>query len=825
MFLPGHILKHHPFCFLCISLLFLLQGGSLRAQEMQQTEENRRLRPQPDSAGRDRTGRLHQEPARQQRGSGFSLLFADSSQFTDSDYQLLIEKIYVQLNNIESRSKLSLPVKNIESRLMDTDSVLAVLKDNTLNNSHALNVRNLQVFKTLLQNIQAEMREYRVILDSTGQKLDVLRASLKGLREDTVLRQLLSDTMQRRQFNQQLKDMRSSWRSAAQQLRLSIATINLLQTHTSSNSITTTQLLERTDNLLSTSASRIFGKEYNYLWEKPMDTLSQAARTSVGKVYDGEKKALHYYFKDSSNTRLLLLVIGFLFFAWVYRNLIILRRLKAVSRLTPPDFEYLLPQGVFPAALVVLFSIAPLFDLHAPSSYIEAIQFLMLLALTFIFWRKWPRSLFGGWISIAVLYIFFSFTHHIADPGFRERCWLILLNTLSILAGRYFQGRMRAFLPHKNFLRIVMILYNTLNVLAILFNIWGRFSLAQILGSAAIFAFTQAIGLIVFSQLVREAILLQIITSRLKRRIKASFDRRQLLHSVDLPLRLLVIFLWLIVFATNLNVYTSLLDALTGFFQKPRNIGSAWFTIGGVVIFFLIIWIAHLLQKYVGYFFGDAGNDEDINDKGQRSRLLIARLIVLCLGYLLAIAASGVPVDKITIVLGALGVGIGLGLQNIVSNFVSGIILIFDRPLQIGDSVEIGNKAGRVKEIGLRSSTLLTDNGAEIIIPNGDLLSQQIVNWTLNNSQMRLEMLLSVTGSTDMETVSSAVKKAILSSPYVFKKREPQVLFTKIYDNGFDLKAYFWCPDALKSGEAKSETLLLIYKGLKEKNIDVKSTG
>ena len=107
------------------------------------------------------------------------------------------------------------------------------------------------------------------------------------------------------------------------------------------------------------------------------------------------------------------------------------------------------------------------------------------------------------------------------------------------------------------------------------------------------------------------------------------------------------------------------------------------------------------------------------DNKGERSKLLVTRLVLLIGGFLIAVAASGLPVDKITVILGALGVGIGLGLQNIVSNFVSGIILIFDKTIRIGDVVELSDKKGRVKEIGVRASTLLSDEGAEIIIPNG----------------------------------------------------------------------------------------------------------
>lgn len=793
-------------------ILLLLSLASTAQDSTRFKQDN--LRGRPDSA------RQTPDTVRQRRGGGMSSLFADSAKLTSSDYQLQIEKTYVILDNIENKSELGLAVGNVKERLADSDSVLAVLKDNVLNNSRALNLRNLQVFRSLLLNLQRELKEHREILDSTEKKLDGLRGSMKTLIADTVLRQLMRDTVLRQQFSTQLKDMRENWRGSTRHLRESIAAINLLQTHTSSNAITTAQLLEKVNNLLNTSAARIFGKEYNYLWEKDKDDLSESARSSFGKAYEGERKALQYYFKDSSNKRLFLLLIGLLFFTWIYRNIRTLKRLNGMPAIHDLGFEYL-PSGYIVSSFVIMFSIAPLFDLHAPAAYIESMQFLLLVILTIICWKKWPRNLFWYWIAMAILYICFSFTHHIVDPGFWQRLWLILLNILSIVFGLLFLSKMKEHLHLRGFLRFVIILHNVMNVLSILFNIWGRFSLAQIFGNAAIFAFTQAIGLAVFSKISIEAILLQIMTSRVRRGVQSRFEYQHVLNGFRRPLLFLVVVLWLIVFTTNLNIYTTVLNGLMAFLETPRHIGNAFFTIGGVLLFFMIIWIAHLLQKYVGYFFGDTGNDDEIYNKGQRSRLLIARLILLCLGYLLAVAASGVPVDKITIVLGALGVGIGLGLQNIVNNFVSGIILIFDRPLQIGDSVEVGDKTGRVREIGLRSSTLVTQDGAEVIIPNGDILSQQIVNWTLSNNQIRLEMELSVSGSRDMEVISSAIKKAILSSKYIFESREPQILFTKVNEDGFDLNAFFWCTDVFKSEEAKSDVLILLHKKLNEAHLRI----
>lgn len=781
-------------------------------------QDSTRFRQDPFPRRNDST-RQASDTSRPRRG-GMSSLFADSAKLTSSDYQLQIEKTYVILDNIENKSELGLAIDGIQHKMTDNDSVLAVLKDNILNNSRALNLRNLQVFRSLLQNIQRDGKENREMLDSTERRLEGLRSSMKTLITDTVLRQLLRDSVLRQQFSAPLKDMRENWRSSTRHLRESLATINLLQTKNSSNAITTAQLLEKVNTLLNTSATRIFGKEYNYLWEKDTTNLSQSARSSFGKAYDAERKALKYYFKDSSNKRLFLLLIGLLFFIWIYRNIRTLKRLDGMPAIRDLGFEYL-PSGYIVSSFVIMFSIAPLFDLHAPAAYIESMQFLLLIILTIICWKKWPRNLFWYWVAMAILYICFSFTHHIVDPGYWQRCWLILLNILSIFFGLLFLSKMKEHLHLRGFLRFVIILHNVMNVLSILFNIWGRFSLAQIFGNAAIFAFTQAIGLAVFSKIGIEAILLQIITGRVKRGVQNRFDYQHVLNGFRRPILFLVVVLWLIVFTTNLNIYTTVLNGLTTFLEAPRHIGNAFFTVGGVLLFFLIIWIAHLLQKYVGYFFGDTGNDDEFHDKGQRSRLLIARLILLCLGYLLAVAASGVPVDKITIVLGALGVGIGLGLQNIVNNFVSGIILIFDRPLQIGDSVEVGDKAGRVREIGLRSSTLLTQDGAEVIIPNGDILSHQIVNWTHSNTQIRLEIELSVSGSRDMEVISSAIKNAILASRYVFESREPQILFTKVNEDGFDLKAFFWCADVFKAEEAKSDVLILLHEKLNAANLHI----
>jgi len=280
--------------------------------------------------------------------------------------------------------------------------------------------------------------------------------------------------------------------------------------------------------------------------------------------------------------------------------------------------------------------------------------------------------------------------------------------------------------------------------------------------------------------------------------------------------------LWFIVFATNMNLFDVLNDFIVNFFSTTRQLGNFSFTIGGMVLFVGIIWLANFLQKYIAYLFGDIGDDSAFDDRGQRSRLMITRLILLIAGFLLAVAASGLPVDRITVILGALSVGIGLGLQSIVNNFVSGVILIFDRPLRIGDTVELGDKKGRVKEIGIRTSTLLTDEGAEVIIPNGDVLSRNIINWTLSNNHIRESLTFSMEKSDHSNDVTpDAVKDIVLKNENVIQEKRPEITMTNLNSKNMELKILFWTKDFNKSAASAESIKAAVYQYLESKGIVV----
>jgi small-conductance mechanosensitive channel len=398
----------------------------------------------------------------------------------------------------------------------------------------------------------------------------------------------------------------------------------------------------------------------------------------------------------------------------------------------------------------------------------------------------------------------------------------MILHVLTIIVSIRFYTKLTSQMSYYKLIKKAFVIGVLLTGLAVVLNFFGRFSLSGFLGIAGIFAITQAFILPFFIDAFIEIILLQLQSSRLKKGVDKPFDTAIVIKKVKTPLLIVAILVWLIMLTSNLNIYHTLSNFVVDSLTATRTIGSISFQLISVLLFFVIIWMAHILQRLIGFLFGETGSEtEDTTkvSKGQHSRLLITRLLLLIGGYLLAIAASGLPIDKLTFLLGALGVGIGMGLQNVVNNFVSGIILIFDGSLQIGDEIEVNGQAGKVKEIGLRASRLNTSDGAEVIIPNGNILSQNITNWTFSNDQKRVMLWFNLTGKElDANLINDVINNTISTIPHVVSQKKPVILYTRVTTETASITVRFWSSIS-NADEVKSEAMLMLSAAFANKSI------
>jgi small-conductance mechanosensitive channel len=749
-----------------------------------------------------------------------STLFSDDNIPTRSDYLSQFEKVFQTLNKAPLVTGSFVKADDIQEHLNESDSALAILKEKFSSTSdRTLNIRNLQMYNTLLDELDRNMKEYSVQLNSYDTKLDDLKKEIRDLRKDTLLRKVFRDSSLRMSFIPQLQQLRTKFKRADSLIRHSTAQINDLKAHTSANTIAVEELLYQADASLTSVGSKAFGKERRYLWEQPT-ARTNMSRGAFQKSVNNEQQLAQYYFTNTRSKRFWLFVTGLAFFFWVWNNYRSLKKRKKLSAVDSFNFSYINPVPVI-ATLLLILNLAPIFDVHAPAIYIESTQFLLMILLTFAFYKRLPKDLFWGWCIFILLFLLLPGTRILGLPIRLMRWATLAIDIASIFFGLYILSRSKEVKSKYKLVFYATGLYTFFNFLAVICNIFGRVTLSQIFAATAVYALAQTASLAVFVQTITEAFLLQIQSSRIRKNYPEEFEVKDIRKSIY---RLVIVFaalLWYIVFTTNLNLYDALNDILSNIFTAPVIIGSFTFTLREIAIFLGIIWVANFLQRYIAYFFGDTGDDAAFDDKGQRSRLLITRLILLILGFLLAVAASGLPIDKITVILGALGVGIGLGLQSIVNNFVSGIILIFDRPLRIGDTVEIGDKKGRVKEIGIRTSTLLTEDGAEVIMPNGDVLSHNIVNWTLSNNHARVTLSFSIERKPGAEILKPELLNIIKSNEKVVEKREVEVAVSNINSKKTDINIIFWCRDISKVSAISEEVRNAIYAHLEQKGINI----
>jgi small-conductance mechanosensitive channel len=195
--------------------------------------------------------------------------------------------------------------------------------------------------------------------------------------------------------------------------------------------------------------------------------------------------------------------------------------------------------------------------------------------------------------------------------------------------------------------------------------------------------------------------------------------------------------------------------------------------------------------------------------------------LILLLGFLAAIGAMGVDLNRVTLLTGAFGVGVGFGLQTIVNNFVSGIILLLERPIQVGDAIQMTDLDGEVRRIGIRSTTVHTWRGAEVIVPNATLISGNLTNWTLSDRTRRFELPVGVAYGADPQRVIDLLREAAAAVPGVLGKPAPVVLFQGFGDSALNFEVRAWTARFEEWAAVHSQVAVAVNAALKAAGIEI----
>jgi small-conductance mechanosensitive channel len=251
--------------------------------------------------------------------------------------------------------------------------------------------------------------------------------------------------------------------------------------------------------------------------------------------------------------------------------------------------------------------------------------------------------------------------------------------------------------------------------------------------------------------------------------------------------------------------------------------GNTQITLGTVAQFVILLVLLFFLAKKVRDLLVKRVLPRSKLDIGaQQAVAAVTRYLVIFIGLLVILQTVGIDLTTLNVIAGAVGIGVGFGLQNIASNFISGLIILFERPIKIGDRIEIGDIEGDVIEIGARSTTVLTNDNITIIVPNSKFITENVVNWKHRDSKIRFKIPIGVAYGSDARLVEKILLKVAEENRDIMDVPPPVVRFLEFGESSllFELRA--WSSTLLhRKGVLISALNFAIYAKFKEHGIEI----
>lgn len=549
------------------------------------------------------------------------------------------------------------------------------------------------------------------------------------------------------------------------------------------------------------------------IWKANTTSISKdVILDNIRSNYSNNKSIDKYVNRTDWASRILLIVLGLAYSYWVVRVAYVLKQNDPSNKLA---IDVIVGKTV-----IFLLTLLPFVNFFTPTFILQASQLLIMLIFMYLLRHKMTGQQRKIALILIIFYLLDVFVNMIVSDDLFLRVICIGFNLIALGLVSYTKRRINNPESPGYISNFIYVVFAILNITAITLNVIGHVEHSRSFSIACAVGLVQSFTLQYFADMIKLDVRNQFKKDRLVAGFWMRFNEQRTLAIITQVLRIVCILLAVIVLANNLQFIETLLGLSETFFGKVRSIGSISFTLGNLVVAVLLLLVANWFQKNISLIVL-GGEDGQISQAYNQKMTLfpLFRLAIILIGFFMAISALGMSLDKLTVVIGALSVGIGLGMQNIINNFVSGIILVFDKPFRVGDQIELADKKGRVKEIGIRASVLKTADGADVIIPNGDLLSGRVVNWTLSQEYSKTSFVLHIDRKASLDQAKQWIKDAMAASPHFVKERDSGISVQDISEEMIYLSVSCWVNFAANASSFKNDVLIILYKQFEEKGL------
>lgn len=734
-----------------------------------------------------------------------------------------IAKIYAKLDEVKNYFSKGIDTVRYRSIIELTEKGYNINSDVTANDNVNIQtprnmVTSLLLNKELLKELEKTDKEINLKIT----EISNLRKSLDTLSTDTILFKFPSDSTQAGEYFGVLIKLSKDYDpvdSMALSLQNKLEDIHNTLSKTGADLNESIRLIEskRSFDELSFFKGALTQKNSKPVWDNTGSYLS----TYESFKYSSRKSLrlfLIYTINNISYLLIFVLLTGIVYF--VARKL--KSKIKQTEHVHNNFSQSLYVKKPFVLSLFILLSIFQLVLPRPPfivSGMILLFQGALLLVLLLSSGKKYAFT----WLWITALY-FFAYNGNLFLTVTLFERWIHLLLALASAASVIILKRKeKEFVQRNKWFNALLNVSFAVFLLSAAANIFGYVNLSNLIYNTFISVIFISVLFYAVYSYIKELLLILILFSKESSSDKFEKSMESFKYSIPAILKYVLIAGGIIIISRNFYIYDYFADGLSILLNAERSIGDFKFKLESVFLFIIIIAVSLITSRAIS-FYSELNTTNLLTDnkdrKGIGNWLLLVRIAVFTAGVLIAFASSGIPMDRLTIILGSLGVGIGLGLQSLIGNLVSGVFLAFEKPVKIGDQVEVDNNSGIIKEIGIRSSKIETFDGSDVIIPNVDLLTKHVINWTRKNNQRRAELSLCVKGSDDVNKCREIILQVLNEDKNIEKLPEPMALLNNYSSSSVEFKILFWT-DINSFLNMKSEVYYNIRERFKTEGIDL----
>jgi small-conductance mechanosensitive channel len=678
--------------------------------------------------------------------------------------------------------------------------------------------RNLTVSAAIFKEILDELVIQKKKVDEFASEFRQAQYRIDSISAEKDLYLFSSDSLQIRQYAYSLIEIGKEIKPSQDSLNFYSGKLDSLQTSLNEIVFDVNTQIENLELIRKELNASIFQKDI------PNDLTSQYFTISLSEAISysltKEKLAILFYIKLYQNR--LLFFSGLIVLFWIFVSTL-KKRTETLPNLDSPEEGQVVLKFPFLSAIIIVIGFFQFFFPNPPFIFYWLLWFIASVSLTAIFAGYLSKFWFLFWVFTVFVFLLSGAANMILLPSNSEQILLLGLSVIGVFFMLFTIFKRRTQQLKEKRIAYFIFFMGIFELISLILNLSGRFNLSKSFLVAGYIGIVVGILLLWTVRLINQglAIATKIYHNQEKELFFINFDK--LGNKAPGIFYTFLIFGWIILVGKNFYSFSQISLAINEFLNAERLLGSYKFSINGLFVFLIILIVSVLISRLLSVFSADP---ETSLSKGERKRvsfgswLLLVQIFVISVGMFLAFAASGIPLDKITLILGALSVGIGLGLQGLVNNLVSGLIIAFENTVKVGDLIEIEGRPGVMKSIGFRSSVVSMFEGSTVIIPNGELISKQLTNWTTGKGR-KLTVIIGVSYGTELEKALRLLREIISEDSRIRMYPAPRVVPMDFADSRIDIEVTFWVNNYLDYPFVKGELISKANELFKQNDIRI----